>query len=544
MRKRTLAIVIFLLVATELYAAQGTRTILVFPFENKSGRSDLGWMSESFAEILSLRLAGPKRYVLGRDERNAAYSQLGLPLAAPLTLASEYKVAETLGLDWALVGTFNVEGDRLTTRAQLFDVPRLKLSPPVEATGALAELVDLQTTLAWRLLALQDPAFTVGKEEEFRARFPTVRLDAFENYIRGILAVDDESRVRFLREADRLNPADHHPAFELGRFYFGQKDYEKSLQWLLKVEPPEENYQEALFLRAIDHYFLGQMTAAEKACEHLAGETPLTEVRNNLGVMKARRGLYPEALADFTQAYQGDPTDPDICFNLGVCLWYLKRWDEAARYFGEAIQRNGDDVETHTMLAVVLGRLGDTAGRQRELAWLAEHEDEEPNELESVKPAARIKKSFDGRAFRLLALAIDNALEEKLRGRPAAAQAQIHLERGKEFLAGGRLREAEPELTEAVSLLPRDHEAHLALAQLYEAQSRHREAERELQAALGLKDTVAVHLALARVYLVLNQPAAAREHSQAALRLDAGNREAEQLLNQINRRDPTPRKNL
>jgi Tfp pilus assembly protein PilF/TolB-like protein len=544
MRRWTLAIVILLLVAGELPGAQGTRTILVFPFENKSGRPDLGWMSEGFAEILSLRLAGPQRYVLGRDERNAACAQLGLPQATPLTLASEYKVAQILGLDWALVGAFYVEGDRLTARAQLLDVPRLKLSPPVEVTGALVELIDLQTTLAWRLLAHQDPAFTVGREEEFRARFPAVRLDAFENYIRGILATDDESRERFLLEADRLNPADHHPAFELGRFYFAQKDYQNSLKWLLKIEPSEENYQEALFLRAVDYFFLGQMNAAEKAFEHLARETPLTEVRNNLGVMKARRGLYREALADFTQAYQSDSTDPDVCFNLGVCLWYLKRWDEAAGCFREALQRNGDDAETHTMLAAVLGKLGDTAGRQRELAWLAEHEDEEPSELETVKPAARIKKSFDGRAFRLLALAIDNALEEKLRGRPTAAQAQAHLERGKEFLAEGRFREAEPELREAVSLFPRNQEAHLALAQLYVAQSRHREAEREFRAALDLEETVAAHLGLAQVYLVLNQPAAARQHSQAALWLDAGNREAEQLLKQIDQRDSTPRKNL
>jgi len=541
--KRSLTVLVFLFVAGELYGAHGTRTILVFPFENLSSRSDLGWMSESFAEILSSRLAGPQRYVLGRDERNAAYSQQGLPPGTPVTLASEYKVAETLGLDWALVGTFDVEGDRLTARAQLLDLPRLKLSPLVEVTGEMSELVDLQTTLAWRLLAMQDPTFTVGKEEEFRARFPAVRLDAFENYIRGILAADEESRVRFLREADRLNPADHRAAFELGRFYFGQKDYENSLKWLLKIEPREDDYQEAIFLRAVDHYFLGQMTAAEKAFENLLKETPLNEVRNNLGVMKARRGLYGEALAGFTQAYQGDPTDADVCFNMGVTLWQMKRLEEAAGYLGEALERNGEDAEAHTARAVLLGKLGDTAGRQRELAWLAEHEDEAPGDLENFKPAVRLKKTFDGRAFRLLSLAIDNALDEKLQGQPAAAHAEAHLERGKEFLAGGRLREAEAELTEALSWYPRDPQAHLVLAQLYETEGRHREAERELQAALGIKDTVEAHLRLARVYLVLNQPGAAREHSQAALRLDAGNREAEQLLNQIDQRDPAPRKN-
>ena len=541
--KRSLTVLVLLLAAGELYGAHGTRTILVFPFENLSSRSDLGWMSESFAEVLSSRLAGPQRYVLGRDERNAAYSQQGLPPGTPVTLASEYKVAETLGLDWALVGSFNVEGDRLTARARLLDVPRLKLSSPVEVTGEMAELVDLQTTLAWRLLATEDPAFTVGKEEDFRARFPAVRLDAFENYIRGVLAADDESRVRFLREADRLNPADHRAAFGLGRFYFGQKDYENSLKWLLKIEPRDEDSEEAVFLRAVDHYFLGQMTSAEKGFEELVKETPLNEVRNNLGVMKARRGQQAEALAMFAQAYQGDPTDPDVCFNMGVTLWYLNRLDEAVKYFDEALKRNGEDAETHTALAALLGRLGDTVGQQRELAWLAEHEGGELGDLEGVKPVVRLKKTFDGRAFRLLSLAIDNALDEKLEGQPAAARGQARLVRGKDFLAGGRLREAESELSEAVSLLPRDHEARLALAQLYAAQGRHQEAERELQAALGIEDTVEAHLGLARIYLVLNKPEAARVQSQAALRLDAGNREAERLLQQIDQWDVKPRKN-
>ena len=155
----------------------------------------------------------------------------------------------------------------------------------------------------------------------------------------------------------------------------------------------------------------------------------------------------------------------------------------------------------------------------------------------------RLKKTFDGRAFRLLSLAIDNALDEKLEGQPAAARAQAHLVRGKEFLAGGRLRESESELMEAVSLLPRDHEVRLALGQLYEGEGRHQEAERELQAALGIRDTVEAHLGLARIYLVLNKPEAARVQSQAALGLDAGNREAQRLLRRIEQPERTPRTN-
>src|SRR3990172_2224429 len=104
--KRLLAVSILLFVASELRAVSLPRTVLVLPFENKSARSDLNWASHSFAETLSARLSGDDRYVLGRRERDAAYAQLGIPAGTPLTLASIYTVAETLGVDWVVTGDF------------------------------------------------------------------------------------------------------------------------------------------------------------------------------------------------------------------------------------------------------------------------------------------------------------------------------------------------------------------------------------------------------------------------------------------------------
>ena len=94
--------------------------------------------------------------------------QLGIPADTPLTVASEYKAAQTLGVDWAVLGKFNVEGDRLTASARLLDLRQLKLSPPIEVSGELSELVDLQTRLVWRLVAAHDPNFTVGHGRGFR----------------------------------------------------------------------------------------------------------------------------------------------------------------------------------------------------------------------------------------------------------------------------------------------------------------------------------------------------------------------------------------
>ncbi|MBZ5542455.1 MAG: tetratricopeptide repeat protein [Acidobacteriia bacterium] len=541
--KRILSTLLLMLAACELPAAPPPRTLLVFPFENRSSRPDLNWISESFSETLSTRLGGPDRFVLSRRERNAAFEQLGIPAGTPITLASVYKVAETLGVDWAVVGNFAVEGNRLTARAQLLDVHRLKLANALETTGELADLAELQTRLAWRLLATQDPEFTVGREEDFARQFPVIRLDAYENFIRGILATDKESRVRFLGEANRLDPSDHRAALELGRFYFAEKDYENSARWLRKLEEKDANYLESQFLLGVDEFFLGHDAAAERAFEGLSRQIPLNEVWNNLGFMQARRGQFEAATASFERAYQGDPTDPIFCFNLGVSLLYRQKYPEAVRHLREALQLSADDPEIHALLADALGAAGDATGKKREAEWLASHEGNGLQESgQDLLSHLRLKKHYDGHAYGLLSLAVHNALEERLQGETPARHAEVHVARGKEFLAAGHAREAERELAEAVSLLPQDSEAHLILAEAYDAQGRHHEAAAELETSLKLSNTVAAHLILARVYLSLDQPQAARNHSQAVLSLDPNNHEAQALMKEIPDSAPGERK--
>jgi tetratricopeptide (TPR) repeat protein len=531
---KALRLLVLLLVPWRIAGALEVHAVLVFPFENQSSRADLNWVSESFAETLSSRLSGPGYYVLERGERNAAYDQLGIPADTNLTVASEYKVAQTLGVDWAVLGGFNVEGSALTASARLLDLRRLKLFPAIEVSGELAELVDLQTRLVWRLMAAHDPNFTVGAEEDFDRRFPEVRLNAFENYIRGILAADDPTRIHFFAESDRLDPADHRAAFAVGRLYFDQKDYADSAKWLRKLNPDDPHYLESLFLFGVDEFFLGHYPTSEKAFERLGRETPLDEVANNAGVLKARAGRYEEALSDFERAYKSDPTDADFCFNRGVALWNLRRYEAAAKSLEEAVRLNDGDSEAHTLLAVALGKLGDAAGKRTQLEWLSQHEVGSEAALSpDVLPQPRLKKNFDERAFRLLSLAVHNALEERFAGMPADQHAAVHKTCGARFVNEGRLLEAEHEFAEATSLVPGDRDARVSLAQVFEAEAKHQEAAEQFRIALKLQDSFAGRIGLARVYISLDRREEARQEVEAALKLEPESREAQELLRQI-----------
>ena len=146
-----------LVLAGKAPAAPHTRTLVVFPFVNQSTRSDLAWMSEGLAVALSRRVSGPNQYILSLRERNAAYEDVGLVEGPPITLASAYRVAETLGVDWAVIGTFDVQGSQLTAKARLLDVRGLKLYEPLVASGGMADFVELETDLAWRMLSEHAP---------------------------------------------------------------------------------------------------------------------------------------------------------------------------------------------------------------------------------------------------------------------------------------------------------------------------------------------------------------------------------------------------
>jgi Tfp pilus assembly protein PilF len=157
-------------------------------------------------------------------------------------------------------------------------------------------------------------------------------------------------------------------------------------------------------------------------------------------------------------------------------------------------------------------------------------------------PQPRLKKNFDGRAFRLLSLAVHNALEERFAGMPADQHATVHKSRGARFVNEGRFSEAEHEFEEATSLAPGDRDARMSLAQVLEAQGKHLEAAGEYQIALKLQDTFAGRIGLARVYLSLGRSEEARQEVEAALKLEPGSREAQELIRQILAHASAPRK--
>jgi Flp pilus assembly protein TadD/TolB-like protein len=486
-------------------AAAISRTLIVIPFENASTAPGLEWIGESFPEILGRRLSSPSVYVLGRDDRIRAYDQLGIPVDLHPSRATIYRIAEQLGVDYVVLGQYTFDGRTFTASAQLLDVQKPHLSPAVTASGPLIELIDIQSELAWELLRMLRPDFSVSRDA-FRAGAPPIRLGAFENYVRGMIASDASEKIRRFREAVRSTPNYTEALLQLGKTYYGERDYEQAIAALEKIPRGDSLEREAAFFLGLSAYGRGDLARAESAFNFLASQLPLTEVRNNLGVVAARRGE-KSAVEYFQKAVQADPNDADYHFNLGLAYYRAGDLAGASHQLRETLNLKPSDQEAKSLLDAIAASAA-----------------QKPGELPSGKIGQeRMKRNYDESSFRQLALEIQATAEERLVKTDRRTHAQFHSARGHELLAQGFVVEAEAEFREAVSLDGSNPEAHSGLARALETRQDSTGARSEASAALQLRQFAEPLLVLARLDLRDNRMESAAQSVDRALALEPSN---------------------
>jgi tetratricopeptide (TPR) repeat protein len=247
--------------------------------------------------------------------------------------------------------------------ARILDLKRTRQGPEFEEMGALEDLASLETHLAWRCLNSLTPK-SAPSEQEFRRDRPPVRLDALENYIRGLLATSPEQKHRLYTQAIRLAPRFSEPSFQLGKMAWEKKDYSLASGWLEKVNRTDSHFFEAMFLLGLSRYYMADFAGAEKNLEIVAAAVPLNEVINDLGAAQLHLRS-PAALDNFRRALDGDSTDPDYHFNLGYALWQGGEFTKAAEIFRALLDRNPDDAEAVLFLGRCLKKDGPRAGDPR-----------------------------------------------------------------------------------------------------------------------------------------------------------------------------------
>ncbi len=337
--------------------AQADATVAL-PLYNLSNDRTVDWLGESVAENIIEALHSEGLVTLDRIDRAEACERLSLRPNASLSRASVVKIADELDASHAIFGSFELKRETGTKPVvklvvRVLDLRKLRQTPEIAEEGLLEDLATIQNRVAWRVLnsITLKPS---SSEADFLARRPAVRVDAMENYVRGLMAKNEAARHRFFTQAARLDPQFSQPCFQLGLHYWEKEDYQHAAQWFRRVARTDAHYMQATFYAGICRHYVAEYAAAETAFASVAAEVPLNEVYSNLGSSQLRQGKLAPAIENFEKALDGDPADPDYHFNLGLALWQSKRFDEAADRFRAVLERIPDDKDATTLLGYCL----------------------------------------------------------------------------------------------------------------------------------------------------------------------------------------------
>jgi tetratricopeptide (TPR) repeat protein len=497
------------------------RTVLVLPFENRSKAPGLEWIGESFPEILSQRLASDWIFPISREDRVRAFDRMGIPVNSRPSHATLYRIAEQMDCDYVVMGEYDVDGLKFTARAKVLGMKRLRQTSPVESSGPLVNLIDIQTDLAWQLLKTVRPETTISREDLQRS-FPAIRLDAFENYIRGILATSRQEKVKRLREAIRLNPQYTLAELALGKSYFADKEYDSAAYWLSRIPQNARKAGEAYFLLGLSYYHQNQFDRAENAFTVSVAKLPLTEVYNNLGAAALRRGKR-SALQLLQRTIEVDPNDPDYHFNFALALYKSGDSAAAVKNLRESLARYPTDSEARQFL----DEISESPSAGTEGSGGAPGVSSPP-----WLPQPRLKPNYDETSFRMLAISIQNAAR-KAPAAPADQPIAFHLRHGMELLEHGLTVDAEKEFAQVLAADPLNAAAHFGMARVAESRGDMAKAQQEASSSIGLGPTAAAYLVLARAGLKQNQLILASYNVDMALSLEPANIDAISLKQEI-----------
>jgi Tfp pilus assembly protein PilF len=391
---------------------------------------------------------------------------------------------------------------------------------------------------------------------EFTKRQRPLRLDAFEHYIRGLLAAEDDARLRELREAARLEPDWPEPDFALGEVYFARRDCDSALPWYARVPKTNDRYVEAIFATGVCRLLLNQPDHAEESFTSLqealknkaVSGADLPEILNDLAIARARQGKTAAAQTDLRRAADLDPGEDYYPFNLGLLALQTNDFAAAAAYFREAAEREPDNPEDRALLILSLEKAAKKTEADQERESAAETFG--PNGLPAIRLDAkneavarlnRIKTELDVTALRAEIESADSPANQT--ASEAANDTSVsRLRRGRQELAAGHVDTAEKEFRAVLADEPGSAAAHHGLAEIDRRQGKIDDAVKELQLSLAARDSAVVRTMLAKIYLEQKKPDLARAEVEKALKLAPNYTEAKQFLEHLQNSKPSEKK--
>ena len=534
------SVVVLLLVLVTAATAEAQRPpgsrVLVMPFtatadaHARGGTGASLWLGEAAALLLRDELPRRGLSMVSREESVLAFDRLQLPLSPVLTRATMIRVGELLGATEIVFGEIHL-GEKLTVRARLLGFSAGVERGDVRDEAQLEDIFGLFDRVAGRLAA----ATGRGAVPPTSGPLAHLPLEAFENYVKGLVAATPAAQQRFLESALKQAPQDSRVLAALWGAHAAQGAHEKALAVASSIPRSSPASRRARFSAALSLIELGRLDGAFQELTALDREKPSPVLANALGIVQLRRGSVTSTgspASYFNRAVTEAPGNSDYLFNLGYAYALAKDQQAALHWLREAVRYDPANGDAHLVMSALLVGSARTVEAQRELelARLL------GTKIESA--ALTLTEKVPVQMERLRTdLDLPAAPGDAAAGNPAQRDQQdtaaFHLDRGRRLVDAGNDREAMNALRRAVYLAPYEDEPHLLLGRIYQRSGRLSDAIDEFKIAIWCRETVAARVALGQALLDAGDPDAARREADRAIALAPNSTEAQALRRRI-----------
>jgi len=562
--------------------APAAETVVVFPFENLSNHPEYNWIGESFSDSLSSLLNKPGLIVVSSDERAVAFQRLHLPLTVLPSRATEIKIGRELKASVIVIGNFNVTlpaapADKpnaggetklatITGEARVVRINEGRMAGDIfdgswaprvyDFGGTVTDLQKMNGELAYQVLSQRDKALSYSRNQlvQEATRVPP---QAFEAFMKGLLtAANDPTRTVYLKNAMKLYAKANggavyaQAAFELGQFYFAQRDLKEAAEYFSMVQKKEPHYGEAQFYAGLAYWKTGEVKKALEVLVPLADERvmPLVAVYNNAGAVsieaaraekkpEERTRLLSQAITLLSRAADSSPDDVTVLFNYGLALFLSEKYAESADKLEHVIGANPRDGQAYFLLAKSQERAG-----KAEPANAADNQARLWMQASYAKWQTEWQKSQTIQNLSARSRDVLNQVDLTDLGRrqqidaAKADSAQESLNKIKDLYQQGRDEEALIEIRKLLILEPTNAEAYLISGQINQRRGDQEAAIAALKTAIFWENNhplIDAHILLGRIFLERGDLGEARKYAASAMTIDPNNPEAIALQRQV-----------
>ena len=368
-------IVVVLAIGVGLYRFMGSSTdriesLVVLPFTNASGNPDTEYLGDGISEALINNLS--QLPGIRVSARSVAFRYKGKD-DDPL------KAGRELNARAVITGRVSTRGNQLIIQCDMMDVSQATQIWGAQYTRPMADILKVQDEIAGEIFDKLRVRFT-GEDKKRVTRRYTEDAEAYQLYLKGRFYWNQgtiggyKKSIEYLQEAIAKDPryalayaglADSY--LFLGSFYVEAISEAKAAA--VKANELDPSLSEAhVALGNIRLWLDWDWAAAEKEfTEGIAANGGSALAHNQYGIYLAAMGRTADAIREATRARELDPLSPIVNTDLGWCLLYGGRVDDAVAQFRTAIGVDANSASAHWGLGAALTGKRDYAGAIVEL---------------------------------------------------------------------------------------------------------------------------------------------------------------------------------